>query len=188
MSTATEKNTPQQPNQGWFNRFLGVVEWLGNLLPHPITLFALFCVFIIIFSGIAEYFGMSVPDPRPEGAKGREADGVIEVISLFSADGLRRIVQNLVTNFTGFTPLGTVLVALLGVSVAEHSGMLSALMRSLVIGASKRMVTVMIVFAGVCAALLLAHDFSPFLTPPPTKVPHLKESDQSLPTPIPNTL
>ncbi len=144
------ESTPQkQQANGWFSKFLGVVEWLGNLLPHPITLFALFCIFIILFSGVAEFFGMSVPDPRPEGAKGREADGIIEVISLFSAEGLRRIVTGLVTNFTGFAPLGTVLVALLGVSVAEHSGLLSAAMRSLVMGASKRMVTVTIVFAGV---------------------------------------
>ncbi|WP_246027011.1 AbgT family transporter [Marinicella litoralis] len=147
MTTTTEK--PQDQKTGWFSKFLATVEWLGNLLPHPITLFALFCVFIIVFSGIAQYFGMSVPDPRPVGSSGREADGVIEVISLFSGEGLRRIVAGLVTNFTGFAPLGTVLVALLGVAVAEHSGMLSAAMRSLVMGASKRMVTVMIVFAGV---------------------------------------
>ncbi len=147
----TESKTPQTTHEpkGWFSKFLATVEWLGNLLPHPITLFALFCVFIVLFSGFAEWLGMSVADPRPEGSSKREIDGLIEVNSLMSAEGLRWIVQNLVTNFTGFTPLGTVLVALLGVSVAEHSGMLSALMRSLVIGASKRMVTVMIVFAGV---------------------------------------
>ena len=146
---ATTNQKPQSQQTGWFSKFLATVEWLGNLLPHPITLFALFCVFIIVFSGIAEFFGMSVPDPRPVGSAGREADGVIEVISLFSGEGLRRIVAGLVTNFTGFAPLGTVLVALLGVAVAEYSGMLSAAMRSLVMGASKRMVTVMIVFAGV---------------------------------------
>jgi aminobenzoyl-glutamate transport protein len=149
LTTDIKNNKPSNETTGWFSKFLAAVEWLGNLLPHPITLFALFCVFIIVFSGIAEYFGMSVPDPRPLGSAGREADGVIEVISLFSGEGLRRIVAGLVTNFTGFAPLGTVLVALLGVAVAEHSGMLSAAMRSLVMGASKRMVTVMIVFAGV---------------------------------------
>lgn len=149
MNTDSKNPQHSEQNKGWFNKFLATVEWLGNLLPHPITLFALFCVFIIVFSGIAEFFGMSVPDPRPVGSSGREADGVIEVISLFSGEGLRRIVAGLVTNFTGFAPLGTVLVALLGVAVAEHSGMLSAAMRSLVMGASKRMVTVMIVFAGV---------------------------------------
>jgi aminobenzoyl-glutamate transport protein len=147
MSSTKNQSNPSQP--GWFAKFLGVVEWLGNLLPHPITLFALFCVFIVVFSGIAAFFGLSVVDPRPEGMKGREADGVIEVISLFSAAGLQKIVAGLVTNFTGFAPLGTVLVALMGVSVAEHSGLLSTAMRKLVMNASKRMVTVTIVFAGV---------------------------------------
>lgn len=143
------KNPSDKKKTGLFDRFLSTVEWLGNLLPHPITLFALFCLFIIIFSGIAEWLGISVVDPRPEGIKGREADGVIEVVSLFSAEGLRRIVTNLVTNFTGFAPLGTVLVALLGVSIAEHSGMLSALMRNMVMNASRKMVTATVVFTGV---------------------------------------
>ena len=66
-----------------------------------------------------------------------------------NAEGLRRIVQNLVTNFTSFVPLGTVLVALLGVGVAERSGLLTALIRSMVLKANPRTVTVVIVFAGV---------------------------------------
>jgi aminobenzoyl-glutamate transport protein len=114
---------------GWFSRFLATVEWLGNLLPHPITLFASLAIFIVILSGILGYFDVSVIDPRPLGAKGREVDGIIEVISLLNGDGLRQIVTGLVTNFTGFAPLGTVLVALLGVSLAEHSGLLSTIMR-----------------------------------------------------------
>ena len=147
----TEKTitTPAENNKGWFSRFLATVEWLGNLLPHPVTLFALLSVGIIVLSGILGYFDVSVVDPRPEGAKGRAPDGTIAVISLLSAEGLRRIVTGLVTNFTGFAPLGTVLVALLGVSVAEHSGLLSTAMRSLVMNASKRMVTFAIVFAGI---------------------------------------
>ena len=145
-------NTPTDKTmstQGIFARFLSTVEWLGNLLPHPVTLFALFTLFIILFSGVAAYFELSVLDPRPEGAKGREADGVIEVVSLLNAEGLQRIVTTLVTNFTGFTPLGTVLVALLGVAIADHSGLLSAAMRGLVMNASPRAVTVTVVFAGV---------------------------------------
>jgi aminobenzoyl-glutamate transport protein len=134
---------------GWFNRFLAAVEWLGNLLPHPITLFALFALGIVLLSGILGYFDVSVADPRPEGAKGREADGVIEVISLLNAAGLQKIVTGLVTNFTGFAPLGTVLVALLGVAVAEHSGLLQTVMRAMVVNASRRTVTVVVVFAGI---------------------------------------
>ncbi|MGF1695060.1 AbgT family transporter [Vibrio kyushuensis] len=145
-SASIKQNSPKKPI---FTRFLDAVEYLGNLLPHPITLFAIFCVAILVTSGIAGYFEVSVIDPRPEGASGRAADGMIHVVSLLNAEGLQRIVTSLVSNFVGFAPLGTVLVALLGVAIAEHSGLLSAAMRGMVMGASKRMVTVAIVFAGI---------------------------------------
>lgn len=146
-----DSSPPTKPagTQGWFSRFLATVEFLGNLLPHPVTLFALFALGIYLLSGILGYFDVAVVDPRPEGAKGRSADGMITVISLVNAEGLQRIMMGLVTNFTGFAPLGTVLVALLGVSVAEHSGLLSAIMRALVVNASRRTVTVLVVFAGI---------------------------------------
>lgn len=145
----TDKQAKSGQNTGWFSRFLATVEWLGNLLPHPITLFAGLAAFIVLLSGILGYFDIAVADPRPPGARGRDPDGMIEVISLLNAEGLQRIVAGLVTNFTGFAPLGTVLVALLGVAVAEHSGLISTAMRAMVLNASKRMVTVTIVFAGI---------------------------------------
>jgi aminobenzoyl-glutamate transport protein len=128
--------TSDRASSGWFNRFLKFVEWLGNLLPHPVTLFAILTLMVVLFSGLAEFFDLSVMDPRPEGARGRAPGGRIEAISLMNADGLRLIVQNLVTNFTGFAPLGVVLVALLGVGVAEKSGLIRAGIRGLVLAAA----------------------------------------------------
>ncbi|USD64683.1 AbgT family transporter [Vibrio sp. SCSIO 43136] len=148
MSSSASNSQPA-PRKPLFTRFLDSVEYLGNLLPHPITLFAIFCMAILVLSGIAGYFEVSVVDPRPEGAAGRAADGMIHVVSLLNAEGLQLIVTNLVKNFVGFAPLGTVLVAMLGVAIAEHSGMLSAAMRGMVMGASKRMVTFTVVFAGI---------------------------------------
>src|SRR5690554_2297229 len=142
------ENSQQSPNteqeRGWFTRFLDTVEWLGNLLPHPVTLFAIFAGVVVVASGLAGYFNVSVLDPRP-GSLGEE----IFVNSLVSGEGLRWMVSNLVKNFTGFPPLGVVLVAILGVGIAERSGLLEAMMRGMVINASPRMVTVTIVFAGV---------------------------------------
>ena len=128
---------------------MAAVEWLGNLLPHPVSLFALFAFGVVVVSGVGGYFELQVDDPRPEGARGRSADGVIRCISLVNAEGFRRIVDNLVSNFVGFTPLGTVLVALLGVGVAERSGLLSAAIRSVVLSAPPVGVTMALVFAGV---------------------------------------
>ncbi|RTE86406.1 MULTISPECIES: AbgT family transporter [Gammaproteobacteria] len=144
MSADNTQNNDLMGRRGWFTRFLDGVEWLGNLLPHPITLFALFSVFVILASGIASYFGLAVADPRP-GSEGE----MIAVNNLLSGDGLRYIVSNLVTNFTNFPPLGVVLVAILGVGIAERSGLLEALLRGMVMRASPRMVTVTVVFTGV---------------------------------------
>jgi aminobenzoyl-glutamate transport protein len=74
---------------------------------------------------------------------------MIRAISLMSGDGLRRIVTHLVTNFTSFVPLGTVLVALLGVGVAEKSGLLSAAIRALVLKSPRNLITAAVVAAGV---------------------------------------
>ena len=134
---------------GLFTRFLNVVEFLGNLLPHPVTLFAVLALLILLVSGMAEMLDWQVEDPRPAGVSGRAEDGMIRAVSLMNPEGMRRIAMNLVTNFTGFAPLGTVLVALLGVGVAERSGLLGALLRALVLGAPRNLLTAVVVFASV---------------------------------------
>lgn len=137
-----------RPRSGVFAAFLNFVERLGNLLPHPVTLFALFALGVIVVSGIAAHFGLEALDIRsPE--RGGSPDGKIRVVSLMTAEGLRRISMGLVTNFTSFAPLGTVLVAMLGVGVAERSGMLSAGIRALVLAAPQRLLTPTIIFAAV---------------------------------------
>src|SRR5690606_33911303 len=137
MSDTSSPPQPEgNPKKNFFTRFLDFVEWLGNLLPHPVTLFAIFAFGVILLSGLADWLGWTAIDPRPEGAAGRAPSGIIEPISLLNGEGLRRIVTNLVTNFTSFAPLGVVLVALLGVGVAERSGLISACIRGIVLKAA----------------------------------------------------
>ncbi len=131
------------------NRLLSTLEWLGNALPHPVVLFVILIALILIGSAVGSYFGLSVADPRPEGAAGRATDGVIRVVNLLDADGIRKILSNVVSNFTGFTPLGTVLVAMLGVGIADAAGVFSAGMRLIVLKAPIRFTTPAVVFAGV---------------------------------------
>jgi aminobenzoyl-glutamate transport protein len=135
--------------QSLFKRFLNVVETLGNILPHPVTLFAVLCAGILIFSQIAEWLNISVMDPRPVGAKGRSDTGMIQAIGLLNAEGIRKIFKGLVKNYTNFAPLGTVLVTMLAVGVAEYSGMLTAFIRGLVLKAPSRLITFAVVFAGI---------------------------------------
>jgi len=135
---------PPKPS-GPFAKFLAAVEWLGNCLPHPVTLFALFALGVVIASAVAAAFGLSVADPRsPDDESAR-----FVAQSLLSAEGIRWIGANTVTNFSGFAPLGTVLVALLGVGVAEKSGLITATIRMLVLWAPPPLVTFVVVFAGI---------------------------------------
>jgi aminobenzoyl-glutamate transport protein len=122
-------------------RVLGRIERVGNLLPHPATLFVILAVLVIILSAITAYFGVAVTHP----GTGKE----VKAVSLLTVEGLHRILTSLVTNFTGFAPLGTVLVALLGISVAEASGFISAILRLAVINAPKKLLTFVVVFSGV---------------------------------------
>lgn len=122
-------------------RILGRVETIGNKLPHPAVLFIILAVFVVILSAVTTYFGTSVIHP----GTGEE----IRSISLMNTEGLHRILTNLVANFTGFAPLGVVLVAIMGISVAESSGFISAIIRLVVIKAPAKLLTSVIVFAGV---------------------------------------
>ncbi len=130
---------------GLMNRFLNGVEKVGNALPHPATLFALLALFALVLSFVGSLLGWHAIHP----ATGEE----IPVINLLSKSGLDKIITKMVVNFTDFAPLGIVLVAMLGIGIAEKSGLLSALIRMLVMSSPKRIITFVIVFAGIMSNL-----------------------------------
>ena len=124
---------------------LDLVERWGNRLPHPFTLFLLFALAILFVSWIASFLGLSVTHP----ATGKE----IAAVNLLNRQGIQNIITKAVSNFTSFTPLGTVLVAMIGVGVAERSGLFSAALKALVAGVPSWLITAALVFAGVNASL-----------------------------------
>ena len=124
-----------------FNWMLAWVERIGNALPHPATLFAIFAVTTILLSGVASYFGWQAVHPG--------TGETIESVNLISVEGLHRILLNLVHNYTDFAPLGIVMVAILGIGIAESSGLINAGIRLLVLSAPKRLLTFILVLSGV---------------------------------------
>jgi len=129
------------PRPSTLSRFLTLVERGGNALPHPATLFALMALVVILASAIAARFDLAVIHP----GTGKP----VQPVSLLSVPGLHRIMTELVTNFTSFAPLGTVLVAMLGIAVAEGSGLIGAGLKLVVLSAPPRALTLAIVFAGI---------------------------------------
>lgn len=111
-------------------------------MPHPATMFLLLTLTVIFLSWIFDIYGLKVIDP----ATGNS----IKVQSLLSAEGMRWMLRHVVTNFTGFAPLGMVMVTMFGIGVAEHSGFIHACIRQ---GLKDRMnrpfVMLLVIFLGI---------------------------------------
>jgi len=123
------------------NKFITVVEKGGNALPHPAALFGIIALITLVISAIGYFFDWQGVNP----ANGE----TVIVINLLSVEGLHKILLEMVDNYTGFAPLGIVMVAMLGIGVAESSGLIKTSINALLIRASKKWVTFIIVFAGI---------------------------------------
>ena len=123
----------------------GILRWIevmGNKLPHPFWIFLWICIFIVVLSGITSLLGVSATDPGT-GAR-------VEAQNLISGEGLRRFIEEMVTNFAHFAPFGLVLVMLMGVSVAERSGLLTVVLRTVAFSVPKQIVLPVIFIIGAC--------------------------------------
>lgn len=130
-----------------FSKSLDFIEIVGNKLPHPATLFFLLAVIVMVISAIAYLLGVQANHP---------VDGsLISVNNLISAEGFRWIYTNILNNFLQFPPLGYVLVVMIGIGVAEGSGLITVLIRSLVLASPPRLITTAILTAGIVSTLAI---------------------------------
>jgi aminobenzoyl-glutamate transport protein len=134
-------DTTIKKKRNYIDIFLNILEKGGNALPHPATLFAIFALLIPVLSAFGYWFDWKAVHP----ATGE----VINTVNLLSKDGIARIINEMVTNFTDFAPLGIVLVAMLGIGIAETSGLIGAVIRILVIKSPRKIITFVVVFTGV---------------------------------------
>ncbi len=123
------------------NAILLSVEKVGNALPNPAALFGLFALVVLVLSGIGSYFQWSGLHPA--------TGDPIGVVNLLSKEGLHRILLEMVNNYTSFAPLGIVMVALLGIGVAESSGLVKAVIKALLVKAPRSSLTFMVVLTGI---------------------------------------
>lgn len=139
-----------------FDKFLDAVERIGNKLPDPITMFLGLAVIVMVLSAVLSALGVSAVNP---------ADGAtVEIFNLMSVAGIQYLWSNVITNFSGFAPLGMVLVAVVGSSLAEKSGFLVAFMEKSLGGAKGWIVTIAVVFLGI--NLNIAGDAGNIIFPP----------------------
>jgi aminobenzoyl-glutamate transport protein len=121
------------------------IEKAGNALPHPALLFGLLALTALVLSAAGSLLGWHGTHP----ATGEQ----IEIINLLSRDGIHRIILEMVTNYTSFAPLGIVMVALLGIGVAETSGMVRAAINAMLVKTPAKFITFMVVFTAVISSV-----------------------------------
>ena len=128
-----------------FARILDTIERVGNRLPHPATLFFLMALLVAVISAIGAAFDLSAVHP----ATGE----TIQARSLLSAEGLRWMYTSVEHNFVSFPPLVTVLIIMIGLGVCEGAGLFTVLVKQLVLGAPKSLVTYAVIVAGIFSHL-----------------------------------
>lgn len=144
-------------NKGLLQKSLDRIEFIGNKLPHPVTLFALLALLVLVLSAIFSQLGISVEHP---GEKGE----IVEITNLLNKEGIQYIFLSITDNFINFAPLGIVLVTMLGIGIAESTGLISAILRGFVLSIPKPLITAALVFAGVMSSV--ASDAGYVVLPP----------------------
>ncbi len=137
----TKAKNAEKHNSG--SGFLGWVERTGNKLPHPFWMFVWICIIIVLTSSITALLDVRATDP--------ESGKIVAAQNLLSGQGLRMFLEHMVTNYAHFAPFGLVLVMLMGVSVAEKSGLLPSLFRSLAFSVPRRIIFPVIFIIAACA-------------------------------------
>src|SRR5699024_1543874 len=132
--------------KGLLQRSLDRVEFIGDKLPHPVTLFAILALLVVLLSAIISQFGISVEHPG-------EAGEMVEVTNLLSREGIQHIFLSITDNFISFALLETVLLSMLGIGIAKITGLISALLRVFELSVPKQLITAALVFAGVMSSV-----------------------------------
>jgi aminobenzoyl-glutamate transport protein len=134
-------------------RFLDGVEKVGNMVPHPVVIFLILIAIVIVLSSLLSLFGAAVTFERinPETHQVETASTAIR--SLLNIEGIRFIYSSLISNFMSFTAVGLMIVAMIGAGVAEESGLVTALIRKLVIVSPSWALTYILAFVGILASI-----------------------------------
>jgi aminobenzoyl-glutamate transport protein len=181
MSQPSEAQIPEI-RVGLMQRFLNVVEKVGNKVPHPAVIFLILIAIVVVLSAVLHLQGTSVSyEVLVPGTQPIEALTVTEACdydtattvtyqslsekkyhietrsvtarSLMTADGIRFIYSSLIPSFMSFTAVGLMIVAIVGAGVAEESGLVKALIRKLVLVSPGWALTYILAFVGILSSI-----------------------------------
>ena len=132
-------------SRGILGRFLTVVEVAGNRLPDPVVLYLGLAAMVPLLSLVLLPFDWTKAHPV--------TGETVGLVNLLNREGIQRMFTGAVDNFTSFPPLGVVLVTMMGIGLAERTGLFSALIRLMVGKSPRALISLVVVFAGVMSSM-----------------------------------
>jgi aminobenzoyl-glutamate transport protein len=134
-------------------RLLDWIERAGNKVPHPAVLFVFLIALVAVLSHVFFLLGSSVTYQRINAETHEVEQATTAVRSLLTADGIRFVFTSVVPNFINFGPVGIIVVAMIGIGLAESSGLIGALIRQIVLVAPRQALTAIVVALGVLSSI-----------------------------------
>ncbi len=126
-------------------RVLDIVERIGNKLPDPAMLFVVLMLAVMVISWLLSYVSFDIKHPS--------SGDPIAIKNLLGGTALTEFIANMVSVFVNFPPLGVVLVSMLGLGVAEHTGFINAALRGMLSITSKALLTPMMIVVAILSHL-----------------------------------
>ena len=149
-------DTDQTQRVGLAGRALNAIEWAGNKLPDPVTLFVIGALLVPVLSQVVYESGWQVALVEPATVDGQsvlnETGETLTAVPMLTWDNLYGMLKGLKDNFINFPPLGVVLVGMLGIGVAERSGLIGAALKALMLVVPTRLLTPAMLFVGVMSS------------------------------------
>jgi aminobenzoyl-glutamate transport protein len=144
--------TPQA-NSGFMKKMLDVVEKVGNKVPHPVIIFLILMGIVVVLSHVLHLTGASVTQQVIDPQTDQLQTSTVVARSLLTAEGIRFIYSSIIPSFMGFTAVGMIIVAMIGVGVAEEAGLIKALIRKLVAVSPSWAIAYLLVFMGIMSSI-----------------------------------
>lgn len=140
MSNQAVKQAPEAPSSA-MDKFLNGIERVGNKIPDPALLFFWGLVLVWVLSAVLSQFDFGLVHPVTQQS--------VEIKNLLTGESMASFLANMVKNFTGFAPLGIVLVAMLGVGVVEASGFINTGLKKMLNVTPVKFLTPMLILVAI---------------------------------------
>src|SRR5262245_8299452 len=134
-------------------KLLDTVERVGNKVPHPAVIFVILIAIVALLSHVFYKMGISVTYQSINPDTDQVEEVTTAAKSLLTGDGIRFMYANVVKNFMDFQAVGVIIVAMLGVGVADSAGLVAASIRKLVQVAPRKALTYILTFMGIISSI-----------------------------------